>query len=79
MFDSQIVMSVFKDHKIFLNQVLTFIPETLLSYLSTTSQSIQLDFFYNKYQIESEPKRQSKLPKELVKKIISHNLISIEN
>lgn len=31
-------MSVFKDHKISLNQVLTFIPEALLSHLSATTK-----------------------------------------
>lgn len=38
MTDNQIVMSVFKDHKISLKQVLEFIPEALLSHLSATSK-----------------------------------------
>ena len=38
MADNQIVMSVFKDHKISLKQVLEFIPEALLSHLSATSK-----------------------------------------
>lgn len=38
MSDNQTIMSVFKDHKISLNQVLTFIPEALLSHLSATTK-----------------------------------------
>lgn len=36
--DNQIFMSVFKDHKISLKQVLEFIPEALLSHLSITTK-----------------------------------------
>jgi len=36
--DNQLIMSVFKDHKVSLNQVLQFIPEALLSHLSATTK-----------------------------------------
>lgn len=36
--DNQMFMSVFKDHKVSLNQVLGFIPEALLSHLSATTK-----------------------------------------
>ena len=36
--DNQLIMSVFKDHKISLKQVLEFIPEALLTHLSATSK-----------------------------------------
>ncbi len=38
MTDNQLIMSVFKDHKISLKDVLEFIPEALLTHLSASTK-----------------------------------------